>query len=274
MSIMAFIVLEAFSILALSCISLFFYYYKKNKILFKFSSLIFFDLLKKGLPLMISAGAIVVYGKIDIVLIKHFLDIEMVGIYSVAIKISELWYVVPMSISAILFPLIVNAKNHSENKYLNQVFITSQVMIVVCSLFALILFFLVSNFIEHYLSDEYIGVGPLIKVFALCGPFVGLGYINGGCMVAENLLLFSMKRNIYGMLINIVLNIILIPLYGLYGAAISTLIAVIYTSMISLAFNKKAYKILCTQIRAFFYAANILKFIDNIILIEKSHKKL
>ena len=36
----------------------------------------------------------------------------------------------------------------------------------------------------------------------------------------------------------------------------------------------KAYKILCTQIRAFFYAANILKFIDNIILIEKSHKKL
>ena len=274
MSIMAFIVLEAFSILALSCISLFFYYYKKNKILFKFSSLIFFDLLKKGLPLMISAGAIVVYGKIDIVLIKHFLDIEMVGIYSVAIKISELWYVVPMSISAILFPLIVNAKNHSENKYLNQVFITSQVMIVVCSLFALILFFLVSNFIEHYLSDEYIGVGPLIKVFALCGPFVGLGYINGGCMVAENLLLFSMKRNIYGMLINIVLNIILIPLYGLYGAAISTLIAVIYTSMISLAFNKKAYKILCTQIRAFFYAANILKFIDNIMLIEKSHKKL
>lgn len=146
-------------------------------------------------------------------------------------------------------------------------------MIVVCMFFTFILFFLVSNLINYYLTEDFAEVGNLIKIIAWCGPFVGLGYINGGYMVAENFLYLTMMRNLYGMLVNIILNIILIPIIGLYGAALSTLIAVIYTSMLSLSFYNKTYQVFLIQSKAFLHTFNIITFLRNIKYIEAKHRE-
>lgn len=274
LKILAFIIMELITILSIAFVSLFAYLYKGYKLSFQFKISTLFYLIKKGIPLMISAGAIVIYGKVDTILIEYFLDMNEVGVYSVALRISELWYVVPMSISAIFLPTIVKAKKTSKAAYYQQVSMCSQIMVVVCMLFTITLIFLISNVIHIFLSEDYINVGSLIMILAWCGPFVGLGYINGGCMVIENYLYLTMKRNIYGMIINIVLNIILIPKYGIHGAAFSTLIAVIYTSMISLYLYKRTRIFFTTQLKAFYYAANLLNFKRNIKAIEKNNQSI
>jgi len=63
----------------------------------------------------------------------------------------------------------------------------------------------------------------MIHIWA--GVFVFLGVASGKWFVAENLQMLSFWRTFYGMIINVMLNIILIPKYGIQGAAIATIIS-------------------------------------------------
>jgi len=71
-------------------------------------------LLKDCWPLILSGIVISVYMKIDQVMIKEMLGSEAVGQYAVAVRLSELWYFIPMIVVSSLFPAIINAKEISE----------------------------------------------------------------------------------------------------------------------------------------------------------------
>ncbi len=79
-------------------------------------------LLKDSWPLVLSSVAISIYMRIDQVMIKNMLGAEAVGNYAVAVKLSEVWYFIPMIITSSLFPAIINAKKVSEELYENLVF--------------------------------------------------------------------------------------------------------------------------------------------------------
>lgn len=66
---------------------------------------------------MLSGIAISIYMKIDQVMIKNMLDVKAVGNYAVAVKLTEVWYFIPVVISSSLFPAIIKAKKISEKLY-------------------------------------------------------------------------------------------------------------------------------------------------------------
>jgi len=68
-------------------------------------------------PLMITGVVIMIYMRIDQVMIKAMLDNKAVGNYAAAVKLSEAWYFIPMVICSSLFPAIINAKEVSEQFY-------------------------------------------------------------------------------------------------------------------------------------------------------------
>lgn len=69
--------------------------------------------------------------------------------------------------------------------------------------------------------------------------FVSLGLANGKWFVAEDLLKLSFWKTFYGMIINVILNIILIPKYGIHGAAWATLFSYFVAAYLSSLFWKK-----------------------------------
>lgn len=74
-------------------------------------------LLRDSWPLILSAIAVTVYMKIDQLMLGQMIGDEAVGIYSAAVRVSEVWYFIPMAIAASVFPAILEAKKRSEAQY-------------------------------------------------------------------------------------------------------------------------------------------------------------
>ena len=88
-------------------------YIKSQNIVFEFPSLaICKELISKSYPLFISSIFAFIFLKIDIIMLKFMLDIESVGIYSSAVKISEMIYIFPILISNSFLPLLVKNKKN------------------------------------------------------------------------------------------------------------------------------------------------------------------
>ena len=66
---------------------------------------------------MLSGITVSIYMKIDQVMIKEMLGAEAVGQYAAAVRLSEVWYFIPIIIASSLFPAIVNAKKISNDLY-------------------------------------------------------------------------------------------------------------------------------------------------------------
>ena len=71
------------------------------------------QLLRDSWPLILSGLAVMVYMRIDQIMIKEMLDNEALGNYAAAVRFSEVWYFIPTAICSSLFPAIINAKKIS-----------------------------------------------------------------------------------------------------------------------------------------------------------------
>jgi len=205
-----------------------YYFFKHTDVNFrhlKFNAVTAKVLLKDSWPLILSSIVISVYMKIDQVMIKEMLGSEAVGQYAAAVRLSEAWYFIPMVISASLFPAIVNAKKVSEALYYARLQKLYDLMVWIALAIALPMTFMSDWVVEMLYGVAYNEAGTVLMIHIWAGVFVFLGVASSKWFVAENLQLLSMWRTFFGMLVNVLLNILLIPKYGITGAAFATLIS-------------------------------------------------
>jgi O-antigen/teichoic acid export membrane protein len=202
------------------------YQFKKNKITnWKFDKNISLSLLKDSWPLILSGVVVSIYMKVDQVLIKNMLDVKEVGYYAAAVRLSESWYFIPVAISNALFPAIVNAKNISRELYLTRLQKLYDVLAWIAIGISIPVSFFSSDIINLLYGNNYVSSAPILTIYIWAGAAVFLGVASSQYLVAENLTKISFMRTSLGMIANVILNIILIPLYGIIGSAVATLIS-------------------------------------------------
>jgi len=179
-------------------------------------------LLSDSWPLMLSGIAISIYMKIDQVMIKNMMDAKAVGNYAVAVRLSEVWYFIPMAITGSLFPAIVNAKKISEKLYYERLQKLYDLMTWLAISIALPMSLLSSNIIHLLFGIQYQEAAGVLQIYIWATVFVFLGVVTGKYLVVENYTKISFFRTLIGGVINIILNLILIPRYGIRGAAVAT----------------------------------------------------
>lgn len=184
-----------------------------------------FSLLKDSWPLILSSLVIMIYMRIDQVMIKEMLNAEAVGQYAAAVRISEAWYFIPMVISSSLFPAIINAKKQSEELYYRRLQRLYDLMVWMALAIALPMTFLSDWVVNLLYGEQYNQAASVLMIHIWAGVFVALGVASGKWYMTENLQIISFMRTFYGMIANIILNYILIPIYGIRGCAIATLIS-------------------------------------------------
>lgn len=196
------------------------------------------SLLEDSWPIMLAGAAVMIYMKIDQVMIRTMLGNEEVGFYSAAVKLSEEWYFIPMAITSSLFPAIINAKKKSENLYRLRLQQLYDLMVWIALAIALPITFLSPWIIKVLYGSAYMPAASVLSIHIWAGVFVFLGVASGKWLIVENYTRISFFRTFLGAVINIVLNIILIPKYGINGAAIATLISYL-TAVFSMGFIPK-----------------------------------
>ncbi|MDD4083248.1 MAG: flippase [Sphaerochaetaceae bacterium] len=241
---------------------LIYYYFKEKQAILKwvFDFELAKNLLKMSWPLLFSALFAVIYLKIDQVMIGIMLSEYEVGIYSVAVKISEIGYFLPGAIALSLFPALMNSKKISNEKYFSRL----QKMFDLFTWLPLIIIlpiFFFSGFIINFLyGSEYSSAGIVLSIliWALLAIFVQSAVNN--FINSEKLFKITLYSSLIGAVINIVANLILIPIYGIVGAAIATIISYFFVAYLSNLIFKKTRKLFIMQLKSF----NLIRIINEI----------
>ncbi len=204
----------------------------------KFNMNIAKELLKDSWPLMLSTVAISVYMKIDQVMIKNMLGNEQVGIYAVAVKLSEVWYLIPVLICTSLFPSIVKAVNVGKEFLENRMKKLYFLMFWSSFTVAVGTTILAYPIIKILFGTVYLGAVTTLQIYVWAGLSVFLGIAVGQYILASNLIRISFYNTVFGAIINIILNMILIPKMGINGGAISTFVAYLIPTFGTLFFKE------------------------------------
>lgn len=215
---------------------------KDEVIIYKFDKSYAKNLLKRSKYFALSSLMVTIYLKIDQVMLgTFFTDKSVVGIYAAAVKISELWTFVPISVITSFKPIIIDCKAKNDDlaykKNLQKLY---NIVSLICFifLFGIIIFGKLGIHII-YGKNYYEAYLPLI-ILTLGVWFGVLGNIHYIWMTCENKEKYSTIYSLVGCVSNIILNAILIPKYSYYGAAIATLISQISSNIIVFNLMPKA----------------------------------
>ena len=215
-------------------VGLLYCYLKKNQyvITWQFNRLIALSLLKNSWSLIVSGVAITIFIKIDQIMIKEMLNTELVGQYAAATKLTEIWYFIPLVISASIFPAIINAKKQSMHLYHLRLQRMYALMTIIAIAIALPTSLLSDWIINLLFGAQYNEASNILSIYIWASIFVFFGTARSKWIIIENLQNIALCYLLLGCLINIVANLLLIPSMGIKGAAIATLISQISIALV------------------------------------------
>jgi polysaccharide transporter, PST family len=209
-------------------------------------------LFKEGLPLILSGITIMIYMKIDQIMLGEIIGSNAVGIYSAATRISEVWYFIPTAICSSVAPSIYAAKEKSESLYYQRIQQLLRLLNLIALVIALPMTFLSGRVINLLFGNGYTEAGQILSIHIWASLFVFMGVATSSWFVAEGLTHVSFRRSLIGAISNIVLNLILIPKYAGIGAATATVISYALASFLSNATHPQTIKIFKLQIKSLF----------------------
>jgi O-antigen/teichoic acid export membrane protein len=185
------------------------------------------NFLKVSWPIGIAYAFGMVYIRIDSVMMGFLGQITEVGWYSAAYKIAGALIVPSSLIGASFFPVLSKLFNESKEKFQETFKFYIKLMIILAIAVAIIGLIFSSYIINLFYGQMF---SPAVLALQILIIMSALNYIYGPfylILIAANKQKKVFQISFIGALINIVLNIILIPYYSLYGAAIATSITYI-----------------------------------------------
>lgn len=218
--------------------------------LWPWSLLLAKTLLKESWPLILSGLTIMIYMRIDQIMLGQMVGDKAVGIYSAATRISEVWYFIPMAIASSVSPAIYAAKEVSESLYYRRIEQFLRLLSLLSIVVAVPMSFLSGTIITTLFGKSYEASAPILAIHIWASLFVFMGVGTSSWFVAEGLNQFALRRTIVGAITNVILNIFLIPTYGGVGAAIATVISQAMASFLSNATHPKTRKIFNLQVKS------------------------
>lgn len=210
-------------------------------------------LLKNSWPLILGGLSVMIYMRIDQIMLGDMVGSEAVGIYSAATRISEVWYFIPMAIASSVFPSVIQAKSVDDALYYHRLQRLFSLMTALSFVIAIMMTFLSTKVVTILFGKAFSPAGPVLAIHIWASLFVFLGVAQSSWDIAENLTKLALLRTFLGAIINVVLNIILIPHYLAIGAAIATVISYAFSAYILNAFHKKTMPIFRCQTKSLLF---------------------
>jgi len=210
------------------------YYYERrgNRLInWRFDSDMARHLLHYSWPLAFSSVAIILYMKIDQLMLDAYLGKAVFGVYDTVVKLSEGWYFIPMAIVTALFPAIMNARRDDPARYRRRLQHLYELMTMVSVAIAVVTTLVAPFVYRTFYSAAYAAGAPVLTVHIWAGVFMFLYVATGQYLLAEGYTRISLARAVAGAIINIGLNSWWIPEYGMIGAAYATLVTYASTAL-------------------------------------------
>jgi O-antigen/teichoic acid export membrane protein len=210
--------------------------YQFKGIDFKYTRELFF----KSFPLLLSSIASILYLKVDQVFIISMMDTKSTGEYAAAVRLCEGVFIFSAIILPSVFPNLITKKNISEKKfyiYLKKLVI---LFLVVGICIATITSLLSEEIVSLLYGESYYNSAIILSIYSLSIPIVYVGDLFSRWLIITNNTKLSIYRHMLGLTVNVGLNLVWIPTYGLKGAAMASVVAFLSSIVLFSIFSKKA----------------------------------
>ncbi|HMQ68387.1 MAG TPA: oligosaccharide flippase family protein [Ignavibacteria bacterium] len=182
-----------------------------------------FSLVRLSLPLGMAVIFNFLYDKIDILLISKLTDFDQAAYYNVAYGIYKS--------SSILFSFLfvsgfTEVSSIRNNKAALRSFFRkySVLLIEICLALTIILFFLSDQIVTLVYTDKFNDSAMILKILSVSLAGLALNNLTGIMLNGTGLFKENMKITLSGLILNVILNILLIPVYGIIASAVITIL--------------------------------------------------
>lgn len=193
-------------------------------------------LLDYSWPLIFTSLLLYVIGWTDTFMIGYFKSVSDVGIYNAALPTAGLLFVIPLTLATIFFPLATQLYSKDKKEAFDNIYRTATKWLFLTNLFLLTVFLIFSKEVLVFIFGGNYSAGAFSLAVLSTGYFLSFMSKN-----SEKVLLVLEKSKliffnlIIASVVNVVLNYILIPKYGINGSAVATSISYVLVGILVLA---------------------------------------
>jgi O-antigen/teichoic acid export membrane protein len=217
--------------------------YKGNKVLIR-------EMILESLPLAIAASCATIYTRCDTVMLGSMLTTVEVGVYSISVKMISVVQIAISPIRESIYPKMLELYSLDKKKY-EYKYIQISSMMTWMYIIGVLLSFVVLPYFLSFFDAEYAEAFSVYRLLVVGTFFMYNAALRAGHFTLINKGNILMYSQILSVVVNIILNIVGIRLWGMYGAAISTIVTQGISLMFSnYFFGKEGKQVLKWQLQA------------------------
>lgn len=215
-------------------------YFFRSKIQYSFAVLK--QMWNYGWPIMIAGLAFVINENLDKLLLKDMISAEVMGAYAACYKLAVFMMIFIQAFKMGAEPFFFN---HAKNENARQTYATILDYFVIAGSFILIVLVVFLNFFKELLiRDESFWITiSIVPIVLLANLFLGIYHNLSVWYKLTDKTRMGMYISVFGAVITIVLNLVMIPLFGFIAAAWATLAAYGSMMVISYLLGRKYYPV-------------------------------
>ncbi|MCW4153898.1 oligosaccharide flippase family protein [Halomonas sp. 18H] len=197
--------------------------------------------LSSALPLAMIAGFQVINNQADIIMLGLFRTSEEVGVYKVVVSVSSLVIFGLQAVNMVVAPHFARLYAQSDIERLQQVVTISSRAILALALPTVLVFILFGDWLLTFVFGEEYSSGYEALIILASGQLMNAVFGSVGFLLSmTNYEKLALSAVTVAAIVNMFLNALLIPIFGISGAALSTAITLItWNSFMWVATRKK-----------------------------------
>jgi O-antigen/teichoic acid export membrane protein len=206
--------------------------------------------IKKMVSVSIPLGLAVIfnflYDKIDILLISKLLDYNEAAFYSIAyglFKASALGFSF-LLVSGFTKIAELDRDTGKIKDFFNE---HAKIISAICMIISIILFFFADLIIDTIYTGKFYDSIPVLKILSVGILAMGLNNLTGIILNGMGYFKIVMYITLYALIMNVALNVLFIPLYGITAAAVLTVITEYFILILEWIYMKKLLAVLKTR---------------------------
>ena len=170
-------------------------------------------------PLLLTSLSVILAMKLPCILVGEWAGRRATGLYTAAAQVAEVWNFLPMALAPAALPFITRARSVDPDTYWRRLHGLFFVLTLLAYALALTVSGLSAWLVSQLYGPAYAEAGPALRILIWSLPFTFLGVAQGVWDLNENRVWLGCTRAVAGVALTSILGAVLVPRYGLVGAA-------------------------------------------------------
>lgn len=254
--------------------SIYINYYNLNDIKIELNICKF--LILQALPLSLFIILSTLAFKIDTLMLSVLKGNDAVGLYSAPYRLIEFFNLVPVIVTTSIFPIFSRFYVSSQNSLKQSYVISFKYLMILSIPIAVGTTLLADQIVLFLFGNSFIQSINALKILIWVVPFIFLIYLLNMMLISINKQNIALKINLLAVILNITLNLIIIPKFSFIGASVVTLVNEVFLFTVPFYYiskfvgNVNLHRVLIKSLIASAIMAIFIVYIDLNLFLEVS----